>query len=395
MVKNDNGYSFQPGLMDKMYQDKKEEKEKAEKEKNKEKRKASREKKRKEKEKERKKKQKEIESKKKKKDKEWTYKDKVNYSILAIVMVPLFQLFFIYHQGSWLDIVLQSTKNSNYLKQWLPDGDGLPYSKGEQGSGIKCKEIKKYLPAREKAGGEASSASSPPPQAGGGKKRRRRVQKGGFSSGLNDAKEFFDSTKYGIPYEWADNDNFLMSGIGEYFKTFWQGNRTALKFLQEQTNDAFFKDHKEPNGLGEKAWDFIKFAAILPVVNIVAYIGQIVTNLVLLFWASFNNQTIMILPFFILAICSIFLGAFTGYFWPWGLFTLYLTVFNLRPNAQKISNFQTYGKRYKWLWCISILVWWFVIIGGGIWKWHKDAMIFLGIIAALFFLGMIGISTLV
>ena len=123
--------------------------------------------------------------------------------------------------------------------------------------------------------------------------------------------------------------------------------------------------------------------------------GQIVTNLGLLFWASFNNQTIMILPFFILAICSIFLGAFTGYFWPWGLFTMYLTAFNLRPTAQKISNFQTYGKRYKWLWCISILVWWFIIIGGGIWKWHKDAMIFLGIIAALFFLRMVGVSILV
>ena len=32
MPKNDNGYSFQPDLMDKMYEDKKEEKRKAEKE---------------------------------------------------------------------------------------------------------------------------------------------------------------------------------------------------------------------------------------------------------------------------------------------------------------------------------------------------------------------------
>jgi len=385
------------GLMDKMYEDSKYAAKKRQKNNEAAARKADAKKRREEAEAERKKRQAEIEAKRKKKAKEWTYKDKVNYSILAIVMVPLFQLFFIYHQGSWLDIVLQSTKNSKYLKQWLPDGDGLPYSKGEQGAGIKCKEIKKYLPARESAGGEASPSSSPPkaaPQAGAGKKRRRRVQKGGFSS-VNDAKEFFDSTKYGIPYEWADNDNFLMSGIGEYFKTFWQGNRTALKFLLENTNEAFFKDHKEPNGLGEKAWDFIKFSAILPLVNIAAYIGQFVTSLGLLFWASFNNQTIMILPFFILAICCIFLGWLTGYFWPWGLFSMYLAAFNLRPNQQKLNNFQTYGKRYKWIWCLSILVWWFMIIGGYIWKWHQDAMTFLYIITALFFLGMIGVSTLI
>lgn len=387
------------GLMDKMYEDSKYAAKKRQKNNEAAARKADAKKRREEAEAERKKKLAEIEAKKKKKSKEWTYKDKVNYSILAIVMIPLFQLFFIYHQGSWLDIVLQSTKNSKYLKEFLPDGDGLPYSKGEQGAGIKCKEIKKYLPTRESAGGEASPASSPPSaprtQSGSGKRKRRRVQKGGFSSGLNDTKEFFDSTKYGIPYEWADNDNFLMSGIGEYFKTFWQNQRAALKFLLENTNEAFFKDHKEPNGLGEQAWDFAKFSIILPIVNIIAHTGQFITSLGLLFWASFNNQTILIVPFFILAICCIFLGWLTGYFWPWGLFSMYLTAFNLRPNQQRLNNFQTYGKRYKWLWCFSILFWWFMIIGGYIWKWHKDAMIFLGIIGALFFLGMVGVSTLV
>ena len=331
------------GLMDKMYEDSKYAAKKRQKNNEAAARKAEAKKRRDDAEAARKKKMAEIEAKKKKKAKEWTYKDKVNYSILAIVMVPLFQLFFIYHQGSWLDIVLQSTKNSKYLKEWLPDGDGLPYSKGEQGAGIKCKDIKKYLPARESSGGEA------PPQAGG--KRKRRVQKGGFSSGLNDAKEFFDSTKYGVPYEWADNDNFLMSGIGNYFITFWQNQRAALKFLLENTNEAFFKDHKEPNGLGEQAWDFAKFSIILPIVNIVAHLGQVITSLGLLFWASFNNQTMLIFPFFVLAICCIFLGWLTGYFWPWGLFSMYLTAFNLRPTAQKLINFQKYGKRYKWLWC--------------------------------------------
>ena len=142
------------GLIDKMYEDSKYAAKERQKNNEAAARKAEAKKRREEAEKERKKRLAEIEAKKKKKAKEWTYKDKVNYSILAIVMVPLFQLFFIYHQGSWLDIVLQSTKNSKYLKEWLPDGDGLPYSKGEQGAGIKCKDIKKYLPARESSGGD-------------------------------------------------------------------------------------------------------------------------------------------------------------------------------------------------------------------------------------------------
>ena len=127
MVNNNNGYSFQPGLADKMYEDKKEEQRKAEKEKNKALKKAERERKKKEKEKERKKKAEKIKKKREEKKKELTFEEKRNYSILALVMIPLCQLFFIYHQGSWLDIVLRSTKNSKFLKEWLPDGEGVPY----------------------------------------------------------------------------------------------------------------------------------------------------------------------------------------------------------------------------------------------------------------------------
>ena len=103
----------------------------------------------------------------------------------------------------------------------------------------------------------------------------------------------------------------------------------------------------------------------------------------------------MIVPFFIAAICHIFLGWLTGYFWPWGLFGAYLTAFNLRPNAQKLANFRTYGRRYKFMWCFSILFWWFIIIGGYIWKWEKIVLMWLAMIGALFLLGMLGVSNLV
>ena len=394
------------GLMDKMYEDGKFAAKERQKKNEEEGKKAEREKKRREEEAERKRKAAERKAKRNKKDKEWTLEDKRNYSILALIMIPIFQLFFIYHQGSWLEIVLQCTKNSKYLKQWLPDGEGVPYGKGEQGSSISCKEIKKLMPDRKKeAGGDAGVAKANPPKAAAnpqdaakpqkGGRRKRYVQKGGFNKELNDRKDFFDSTKYGLPYSWVENDNFIMSGIGNYYKTFWQGQRGGLKMILEGVNEAFFKDHKEPTNLGEQAYDFVKFAVILPIVNFVAHLGQVIGGLILLFWASFNNQTLMILPFFIAAICHIFLGWLTGYFWPWGLFGAYLTAFNLRPNAQKLANFRTYGRRYKFMWCFSILFWWFIIIGGYIWKWEKIILMWLAMIGALFLLGMLGVSTLV
>ena len=423
------------GLMDKMYEDGKFAAKERKKKNEEEGKKAEREKKRREEEAERKRKAAERKAKRKKKDKEWTLEDKRNYSILALIMIPIFQLFFIYHQGSWLEIVLQCTKNSKYLKQWLPDGEGVPYGKGEQGSGITCKEIKKLMPDRKKEGGDTLTKKAEPPKAANprdagaakpgaaaakpgeaadsgvakanppkaaegpyrqkGGRRKRYVQKGGFNKELNEKKDFFDSTKYGLPYSWVENDNFIMSGIGNYYKTFWQGQRGGLKMILEGVNEAFFKDHKEPTNLGEQAYDFVKFAVILPIVNFVAHLGQVIGGLVLLFWASFNNQSLMILPFFIAAICHIFLGWLTGYFWPWGLFGAYLTAFNLRPNAQKLANFRTYGRRYKFMWCFSILFWWFIIIGGYIWKWEKIILMWLAMIGALFLLGMLGVSTLV
>jgi len=401
MVNNNNGYSFQPGLADKMYEDKKEEQRKAEKEKNKALKKAERERKKKEKEKERKKKAEKIKKKREEKKKELTFEEKRNYSILALVMIPLCQLFFIYQQGGWLDIILKGLKNGKYFKEWLPDGEGLPYSKGEQGSGPSCKKIKSMMPDRSSVGGEATAASEAAPQAGGrkskgGKRTTRKFhQKGGFSRSENDKKEFYDSTKYGLPYEWADNDNFLMKGIGEYFKTFWQSQRGLLQWLLANISSTFYKDYKEPTNLGEQAQDFLKFATVLPALNLVAHIGQIISSVCLLFWASFNNQTILIVPLFIAALCFIFLGWTSLYIWPFGLFSIYLLIFNLRPNPEKLNYFRTYGRRYKWMWCLSILLWWFFIITGGIWKWDKSMMILSGMVGALILLGMLGISTLI
>jgi hypothetical protein len=46
-----------------------------------------------------------------------TRNEKLAYSCLALIIVPFLQLFFIYHQGSWLDIVLKSTKKFKIFKR--------------------------------------------------------------------------------------------------------------------------------------------------------------------------------------------------------------------------------------------------------------------------------------
>ena len=330
-----------------------------------------------------------------------TRNEKLAYSCLALIIAPLLQLFFIYHQGSWLDIVLKSKKNSKFLKEHLPDGEGLPYSKDDGGSSVKCGEIMALMPQgkiysksnpQEPIEGVTAPKKVTNPQEGGRKKRRYK-QKGG--NGENKGKNFFHPMTHNIPYDLIENKNFLISGIGNYFKTFWQYQRTALKMLLETVNESIFKDHKEPTNLGEQVYDVLKFVVVLPILNMVVHFGQIITSFVLLFWSAFNNQTIfMIIPLFIFALSCIFIGWMGGYFWPWGLFSIYLTIFNLSPNPEKIENFRKYGKKYKWLWCFSIAAMWAVSIGA-IWEWHKDVMIFIGIIFALFVAGMFGISKLI
>ena len=295
MPKNENGYSFQPDLMNKMYEDKKEQEKNAKKEADKLKRKKEREKKLAKKEKEREKKKK---LKKKKEPK--SFEQKMGESALAIVLIPFLVIFGIYLSSSYLYIVLKSTPGSKFLKEFFPDGEGVPYGKGEQGAGISCKEIKAFLPKRETAIDGVDAV-----QKGG--KRKKYVQKGGFDKNANDRKAFLDSTKYGIPYDGVENGNFFISGMGNYFKTFWQGLRGGIKKVLLGLNELLYKDYAAPNGFGEQVLDYIKFTVALPfaasVINALASVG----SLILLFWSAINNQTFMIIPLIILGLLCVFL----------------------------------------------------------------------------------------
>lgn len=378
------------GLLDKMYEDSKY----AAKERQKKNEALAKQQKKDKEELERKKKaaKEKAERERKKKKKPPTWEEKIAQSALAIVIVPFVVIFSIYLSSSYLSIILKSTKGSKFLKEYFPDGEGVPYGKGEQGAGIKCKDIKKYLPPREASGGD-----EPPPQAGGGKSKvRTRVQKGGFNKDLNEAKELLDSTKYGPPYSWIENENFLMNGMGNYFKTYWQGIRGGTKMILENTKEFLYKEYTEPTNIGEQAIDYLKFTFALPLIASITTLLQNVGSIGLLFWAAFNNQTLLIVPLFILGLLLVFMGWFSilPYFWPWGLLALYSLFFVLRLTNDKKSFFKTYGRRYKWMWCFTIALGWLITVGA-IWDWKKEAMIFIAMICALFLLGMFGITNLV
>ena len=373
-----------PGLLDKMYEDGKYAAN-ARQEKNDEaSRKKAKEEKKRKREAEKLKKKKEREARRKKKP---TFNDLMAQSSLVIILVVLLVLFGIYMSSCFLDIVLLSKQGSKFLKETFPDGEGVPYGKGEQGSGIRCKEIKRELAKMEPIDGVS---------VGGG--RKKYVQKGGFDAQKNKDKPFLDSTKWGPPYSWIENDNFFMNGMGNYFKTFWQSIRGLTKKILISLNETLYQDYKTPTDTGEKIYDFLKFTMVLPFAALVISIIIPIANLVLLFWGAINNQTFLIVPLLIFAVLCIFLGWLAPppfqYFWPWGLISLYALVFVFKSNTNKLSYFTKYCSLYKWMWCLIIALGWFIGIGN-IWEFNTESNVFSGTIIALLFTGMLGLTNLV
>ena len=144
--------------------------------------------------------------------------------------------------------------------------------------------------------------------------------------------------------------------------------------------------------------DYLKFTVALPFSALVISIVASVASIGLLFWSAINNQTLLIIPLLIFAILSIFLGWLAPppfqYFWPWGLITLYSIVFVLKTSTDKLSYFTKYCSRYKWMWCLIIAFGWFLSLGK-IWNWSTESNVFSGVIVALLFSGMLGLTNLV
>ena len=377
-----------PSLMEKMYDDGKY----AAKERNKAKEAKAKIEKRKQEREKAKKKREEKKRKKKKGKKEVSVNEKIVITALIVVLVPIGVLFHIYIQSTLLDTILVATTAGAVKNLSAPiDPKKVPYHKpgGTKGDKTANKNSPLNHPSNSKSVFEIIDED-----------RKPIVQKGGnrekFDSASNAAKGFIDPSKWGWPYSWCENENWVMSSIGHYFATFFITIRSVFVKYMQVLNEAL-ADHvkKQPDGLFDKVKDFAIFAWLMPICNTILYTGQYLVSAAAIIWAAINNQNLFAIFWLIIAyLCIVFGWAqFPQYFWPFQFVNMYLTLFMLRLKSSKSEIFRTYGKRYKLCWAALIVFIWFLSISL-VWDWHPTAMIASGAVpAAMLFLTAIGFAS--
>ena len=404
MVKNSNGYSFQPELLNKMYEDRKEENKKKERQ-----RKSA------EKKKEREKKEKEKKKKKpKKKNRKMTKNEKIMYTVLLVIGIPLGVLGFIYYNSSLMQTILLAKGLYKTEKNLgLPtDPEKVPYSKSNTpGASKDPSNNKSVFDLMDNIDKKSEDLKPVKKQAGG----KRKIQKGGtkFNKSENDAKPFLDSTKLGFPYTWYDNENLIMKGVSDYFITFWTFMRSGLVKLLDITRETLYKDYEgHPTDLGGQVFDFAKFTIVLPVLTTLMYIGNYAMGTAALVWSSINNQTLLILFWLVvgmllfiggtisaivvggaaLSVSNIFIAIMTVliliplcYLFPYGYFWFYLQALILQMTEGKKKLFRNYLKNYELCWILIIVT----LMGGSIsyiWDWHIIPLVAFGGVGGTFIL---------
>jgi hypothetical protein len=350
--------------------------------------------------------------KKEAKKKPLTQNEKIMYTVMLLICIPLGVLFFVYYNSGLMQTIIMAKglyKTERNLG--IPtDPDKVPYTKsttpGASHDPSNNKSVFDLMDDQnKKEGGESK-------QKGG----KRFKQKGGnsFNRATNDAKPFLDSTKFGFPYTWYDNDNLLMRGVSDYFTTFWTFMRGGLVKLLDICNESLYKEGYKghPADLGGQVFDFAKFAFILPMISSIMYIGNIGLGTAGLAWSSINNQTLL-LPFWIVVgILSLVIGvittiAITGltisylnifvaiafvlltisvcFFWPYGVTWLYTISMILKPNEEKKRLFRNYLKNYELCWILLIVS----LLGltiSYVWEWHIIPKIAFGGVGGAFIL---------
>ena len=323
--------------------------------------------------------------KKKKEDRKLSTNEKIAITILLVILVPVCVILFIYYQSSLLDAILLATVNGASKNLNMPDDpDKLPYSKPNS-----KKDPTKH-PSNNKSVFEIIDED---------KKNRSPVLKGGnkesFNKAVNEAKGFTDPTKWGWPYSWIENENPIMSSIGNYFATFFITIRSVfLKYLQ-LLNDTFGEElKKQPSTMFDKVKDFALFAFVLPICNQILHLAQYIVAGGAMIWASINNQNLFMIFWLAVAFCCIVFGWLQTpqYFWPFQFVAFYLTMFMLKYKPAKMEIFRTYGKRYKLCWAALIILILFISISA-LWDWHPTAMIASGAVPfGMLFLTAIGFA---
>ena len=355
MVKNEtqSGFSFQPDLFNKMYDDSKY----AIKERNKQKeidKKRNENKKRQEEEAAKKK---EEEEKKKNKTKPMTRNMKIIFTIIFSLITMICIPISIYFSSSLLNKLKKAFGPLADLKLKLPsEPDSIPYTKLTREQFIK----------QENQREETFSKSVADSQQKGGVRKRR--QKGGsrkYQRGGGDERGFTDTTKNGLPYSAAENDNPLIQGFGDFFITYFSSVRWVGVKFATILNDAFFKNFEISKGAGslsvDKFWDFLTITHILPLLVLLTGPLTLISSAIALIWASINNQFIL-MPFFLICSClSIFLGGN----WPSHLCLFYKDIYLLSSDyTSAFDTFKIYLKRYKFWWLLLLFLSWGINIWG-------------------------------
>ena len=349
-----SGFSFQPDLFNKMYDDGKF----AVKERNAkneaEKRRAENKKRREEAEAAR-----EAEKRKKEKNKPMSRKEKQIYTIIicvsALFCVPLS----LYFSASLLNKLKKASGPNADLNVKLPaDPESLPYKpkSRSQANATKASNDKSFSSAIDDS------------QKGG---RRRKYQRGGnvIMNAANEAKGFTDSTKYGFPYNLAHSDNPILADFGQYFITYFSFVRGIGVKSMEVLNDSYFKNFDTETGkgsfssnVGNKLMDWATIAFILPFLTFISTIITFASSTVGLFWSAITNQSIGMIPWLIFASVTVFFG---GLNWPsWWLVggkDLYLLS---NGTSDNLKTFATYLKRYIFWWLLIIFLIWGLAIWG-------------------------------
>ena len=336
-----------------------------------------------------------------------TRKDKIICTILLVLFIPLSVLFYIYYNSSLLQTILLAKGLIKTEKNLgLPTNpDKAPYAKANPSKVDDNKGSPSFFDIMDKQDKKVAGVQPPKKQLGG-----RKVQKGGnFNSAFNDGKKFLDTTKFGFPYSWYDNDNFVLQGISNYFITFWTFMRGGLVKLLDITKETFYKEERPeggPKDLGGQIFDFAKFTIVLPIVFMALYVGNVALGTGGLIWSSINNQSWLIVPLLVLGIFLIQSGTIgliaSGvityflsnifvaiacvllllliplfYFFPYGYFWIYLQTMILTPTSDKKKLFREYLGNYELIWILACIISLGVSISF-VWDWHIIPLVAFG-----------------
>jgi hypothetical protein len=349
-----SGFSLQPDLFNRMYDDGKSSYKKNQKDK-------EIKKKREENKKRREESKKKLEEQKteREKNKPMSRNEKITYTVIiclsALISVPLS----IYFSASLLNKLKKATGENADLNLKTPDYElSKPYKNQSREAALK---------EAAKADGKFSESIKNSVKGGG---RRRKYQKGGnmMNDFANESKGFLDSTKYGFPYNLAYNDNPFIADFGRFFITYMSFQRKIFVKIMTTMNDFYFKSFDPEKGkggftsnIGNKIIDWLTFAFVLPTLNSFSTLISIASSTIGLFWAAINNQSVGMIPWLIFSFVTVFWGGN----WPttW-IMVPYKDIYIAANGASSSFDiFKTYFSRYIFWWLLLI----FLIWGGAIW----------------------------